>query len=73
MSNKTASDLVGKIPSPQYAKHSSRRAFLRAAITLPAGAMLAGCIAPIATPSAPAAPAADSAETSTAVPETMTS
>ena len=40
-------------------KLTSRRAFLRAAISLPAGAMLAGCVAPLATPtvSAPAAPA----------------
>jgi protocatechuate 3,4-dioxygenase beta subunit len=31
---------------------TSRRAFLRAVLTLPAGAMLAGCIAPAATPAA---------------------
>lgn len=52
----------------------SRRAFLRAAITLPAGAMLAGCIAPVATPrSEPAAtvPAAESGDTPTAAPESV--
>jgi protocatechuate 3,4-dioxygenase beta subunit len=38
---------------------TSRRAFLRAALTLPAGVMLASCIAPMATPAAPPLPAAD--------------
>ena len=41
------------------ARQSSRRAFLRAAISLPAGAMLAGCLAPLATPSASMLPAPD--------------
>jgi protocatechuate 3,4-dioxygenase beta subunit len=54
---------------------TSRRAFLRAAISLPAGAMLAGCVAPVAAPSesssaATAAPVAASSET--AVPESET-
>lgn len=54
---------------------SSRRAFLRAAITLPAGAMLAGCLAPLATPnSAPDAatlPAPDSSDTPAATSEAV--
>jgi protocatechuate 3,4-dioxygenase beta subunit len=36
---------------------ATRRAFLRAAITLPAGAMLAACVAPLATPDAILSPA----------------
>jgi hypothetical protein len=55
---------------------SSRRAFLRAAITLPAGAMLAGCLAPLATPvSAPngaTSPAPDSSDTPAAATEAVT-
>lgn len=39
-------------------KQTSRRAFLRAAITLPAGAMLAACIAPTTTPASTAPPEA---------------
>jgi protocatechuate 3,4-dioxygenase beta subunit len=40
---------------------SSRRAFLRAALTLPAGAMLAACIAPTSPPPAPAPSVEESA------------
>lgn len=43
---------------------ASRRAFLRAAITLPAGAMLAGCIAPVATTSSLETPAPAAGDTS---------
>ena len=50
---------------------TSRRAFLRAAITLPAGAMLAGCIAPLATPTAAPMPAPENVavEAATVAPE----
>ena len=52
---------------------TSRRAFLRAAISLPAGAMLASCIAPVAAPDAvqnppTSAPTAESSESATALP-----
>jgi protocatechuate 3,4-dioxygenase beta subunit len=47
---------------------TSRRAFLRAVLTLPAGAMLAGCIAPAATPAAlEPTPALDPDDASTAI------
>jgi protocatechuate 3,4-dioxygenase beta subunit len=49
--------------------HTSRRAFLRAMITLPAGAMLAGCIAP--TP-APSSAASETAATATLAPDSGT-
>lgn len=44
--------ITKRVPAPLPASARSRRAFLRAAITLPAGAMLAGCIAPAITPAA---------------------
>ena len=51
-------------------KLTSRRAFLRAAISLPAGAMLAGCVAPLATPtvSAPTPATSDTPTSSAATP-----
>lgn len=45
-------------------KLPSRRAFLRAAISLPAGAMLAGCVAPLAMPTV-SAPTPATSETPT--------
>ena len=50
---------------------ASRRAFLRAALSLPAGAMLAACVAPIATPDAAPVPAPASSDTSAAAPESV--
>jgi protocatechuate 3,4-dioxygenase beta subunit len=50
---------------------TSRRAFLRAAITLPAGAMLVGCVAPLVTPEAAPTPAPENTEAATAAPEAV--
>jgi protocatechuate 3,4-dioxygenase beta subunit len=58
--------------SPNSSPLTSRRAFLRAALTLPAGAMLASCITPIATPGASTAPAPDTSNTPSDTPEVAT-
>lgn len=49
----------------------SRRAFLRAAFSLPAGVMLAGCIAPVAAPVSTPSPAVESSATPADAPEAV--
>ena len=56
---------------PKLGVKASRRAFLRAAMALPAGVMLAGCVAPPAPDVATPTPAVE-ADAATVLPETFT-
>ncbi len=58
--------------TPHASRYTSRRAFLRTAVSVPAGMMLAGCMVPIATPNVTSEPAVASESASDSTSESAT-